>query len=345
MKKIILLLVISFAFNFSKAQISVGPRHVGTSKKFKNDEFKKFKNTETIFVLSNALEKDAYLEILDNVWDVTPYKVINVDDFNKEDYLGNYSIATINGFTRTKTMKSGAKVSSLYIYIEFALYDSEKLQADLKKNAGAKKSKIEKIYKKHKLSVSRIELYPTDEFIITALKSDDDEIVNAIYTKNVFHNYDSGFLQNYFQKVNNLIKNEEIYWMYETDFLPELKTLKNKTLYIPNYLTTKYDALKIKEKKLDELNEKEKKRINEVYSSYAYKYEIQDDDVLNERILAGEEFYYLRYARINSQKFLHIVNSKTGEVVYRFYTTGFAYNVKAKHIKEINQRIKKALKK
>ncbi|HRV55265.1 MAG TPA: hypothetical protein P5264_06980, partial [Mangrovimonas sp.] len=85
----------------------------------------------------------------------------------------------------------------------------------------------------------------------------------------------------------------------------------------------------------------------EVLSSYDYNYKFIDNDKLDEKILSGEEFYYLKYVRVNSQKFVSIINGKTGEVVYRNYYAGtaFSYNLKSKNIKQLNGLIRKAAKK
>ena len=47
---------------------------------------------------------------------------------------------------------------------------------------------------------------------------------------------------------------------------------------------------------------------------------------------------------MNAERFLQVVNSKTGEIIYRNYITGMSYNIKSKDIKELNDKIKKASK-
>ena len=71
---------------------------------------------------------------------------------------------------------------------------------------------------------------------------------------------------------------------------------------------------------------------------------IISDEELNNKILNNEELYYLRYVRMNAERFLQVVNSKTGEIIYRNYITGMSYNIKSKDIKELNDKIKKASK-
>ena len=183
-------------------------------------------------------------------------------------------------------------------------------------------------------------MFPKDTFLPTALTSETSVIMNTIYTKDVFYNYKSGFLKNYFQKVNNQLKDGEEYWMYENDYLPELKKLANNTLFIPNYHLIKFNPWKMKASD-------NKEEFEEVLENYDHKFQFQDENEIDKRILAGEAFYYLRFVRVNSQKFIHIVNSKTGEIIYRNYIAGMlsSYNLKSRHINDINSKIKKALKK
>lgn len=126
--------------------------------------------------------------------------------------------------------------------------------------------------------------------------------------------------------------------MYKDDFLPELKKLTNNKLYIPSYMTIKYNGWTGKDSEGDDEN------IQKIFKKYDYKYEVISDEELNRKILNNEELYYLRYVRMNAERFLQVVNSKTGEIIYRNYITGLSYKIKSKHIKELNSKIKKASK-
>ncbi|WP_412985112.1 hypothetical protein [Pontimicrobium sp. IMCC45349] len=343
MKKLLIVFT-CFMFTTLSAQISIGPRHIGKSKNFPKGRIDKFKKTETIFVLSDIIDVDVYDQILNDSWDVTPYKLVYRDEFNPLNYLdGNYSFANLEGHHVVKTMKSGAQVDYIYIYIKFFMYDAENLKKEISKlDKKSKKyeKKLNKAISSNKESLARVDLFPKDTFLPTALSSSSSEIMDSIYSTDVFYNYKPGFLKNYFQKVNNQLKLGEEYWMYDNDYLPELKKLANTTLYIPNYHLIKYNAWRGKDKK-------DKDSFEKVFEDYKYNYEFLDQDEMDRRILAGEEFYYLRYVRVNSQKFIHIVNSKTGEVIYRNYVAGImsSYNIKSRHVDDINSKIKKALKK
>ena len=162
-----------------------------------------------------------------------------------------------------------------------------------------------------------------------------EKVINMLYNKDVFFNYKKGYLKNYFQKLNTLIDDEQTYWMYEEDYTPELKQLQTKKLYIPSYLTVKYNGFTIED--MPNTNA----YIDELFNKYTFDYEVISDEELNDKIMQNEELYYLRYVRMNNERFIQIVNSKNGEIVYRNYLTGLSYNIKSKNIKQINDKIKK----
>lgn len=322
------------------AQVSVGPRHAGKAKKFDKGVLEKFKNTETIFVLSETLDRYDYLRILEDSWDVTPYQIVHIADFDIDKYLNNnYSIAKLGGFKRTTSMDYGS-YTSLFTYIDFLMYDGDEISKNLEKLSPRKKKKRkEDIIEENAQKIARIYIYPKDDFIHTSMSKSMDETFVSLYIDDVFFNYKPGFIKNYFQKVNKLIKDEEVYWMYENDYEVELRNLASNKLYIPSYMAIKYNGWTAKDSEEDEEN------IEDIFKKYDYQYEIIDDMELSDRIMNNEELYYIRYVRMNTERFLQVVNSKNGEIIYRNYIPGLSYKIKSKHIKNLNKDIARASRK
>ncbi|MFV8226469.1 hypothetical protein [Christiangramia aquimixticola] len=237
MKFFSLLLFLSLSIS-GYSQISVGPSHIGKSKKFNKGALEKFRNTETIFVLSETLDRYDYFKILEASWTITPYQIVHISDFDIEKYLSdNYSFATLDGFLRT-IGKGPSSYSTLFTFIGLKMYDHEKILKKLEKLSPEKREKKKmEIAEEHASYFSHIYIYPKDEFIHTAATKNMDNIFTSMYLDDVFYNYKPGYLKNYFQKVNDQLENEEEYWLYENDYLPELKNLSLKTLYIPSYLS------------------------------------------------------------------------------------------------------------
>lgn len=335
--KTIFLFILTFFQSYS--QVSVSSQHFGKLRNFEKDVLEKFKNTETIFLLSNIYDISEYDKILKESWTVTPYRIVDPKNFEIENYISDkYSIVQLAGLKRV-VQKKTITTTSIFTYFDLKIYDSATIFEALNKLSPKKRAKKRNdIINEHSSNIARFYIFPKDDFIHTSLSEEIDTITNSLYNDDVFFNYKLGFIKNYFQKINSLLDEEKIYWMYEKDFLPELKQLANKTLYIPSYMTIKYNGWSWKD------SEKDNENVDKIFNNYDYKYEIIADDELNDKILNNEELYYLRYVRMNTERFLQVVNSKTGEIIYRDYITGLSYKIKSKHIDELNDKIKEALK-
>ena len=340
----------------SNSQISVGARHVGGKKSFSKGVLDKLKATETIFILSNVYDKDTYENLLKDTWTITPYKLISFEDFKIEDYLNDaYSFVELGGHIKIKEPKyGGGAITRLYTYIDFKMYDNTSIiEAKTKLSDKKWKKNKRKVFSSNTIKIARIYLFQKEDLITNAanfsvfdsydnirneVKTSPEyveKVINMLYNKDVFFNYKKGYLKNYFQKLNTLIDDEQTYWMYEEDYTPELKQLQTKKLYIPSYLTVKYNGFTIED--MPNTNA----YIDELFNKYTFDYEVISDEELNDKIMQNEELYYLRYVRMNNERFIQIVNSKNGEIVYRNYLTGLSYNIKSKNIKQINDKIKK----
>jgi hypothetical protein len=192
-------------------------------------------------------------------------------------------------------MKSGGTIASLFTDIDIKLDDSASLLKKVNKLSAKKKAKrIKILLDDNSFSIARFYLYPKDTFIGVAIGSKMTAIFRALYSEDVFFNYKPGLLKNYFQKINTLLKKEELYWMYEDDYSPELKKLAGNKLYVPSYIAIQYTGWTRKDSEADN------KTIEELFKKYEYHYQIISDEELSDQILHNEEFYYLRYVRMNA---------------------------------------------
>jgi len=321
------------------AQVSVSSKHKGGVSKIKKDDMAAFKGSTTVFVLSDVLDTEAYNTILANSWTVTPYKVVPRAEFSMMDHLDpNYSFAMLEGYTSTYTSTSSGATTNAYVhaYINVFMNDVEKIRKKLAKIDPSKTDKINDLFSDNKIDIARIELFPMDEFAMIALSNPAERVVGLMYGKDVFNNYGAGYLKNYFQIVSKTLSDNETLWMYKDEAQPELKRLITETLYVPDYVKIKFNPWK----GLD----KEHEDPDDLFSKYKYKYEFIDKEALSQKIMDGEPIIYLRYARINAQKFLQVVDAKTGEMYFQEYTSGMgmSYNLKSKNLGELSRKIKKA---
>jgi hypothetical protein len=131
---------------------------------------------------------------------------------------------------------------------------------------------------------------------------------------------------------------EEHYGLYDDFSRPEIKDLKDKVLYIPEVYKMEYNPWRMTDKL------REEKEVKELLEDYKYKYEFISDTDLEQKILNNEEIFYLRYVSMNGNKYLQVVNGKTGDPVYYSYGA-LTYNIKDNDFDEINDEINKAIKK
>ncbi|WP_237274670.1 hypothetical protein [Tenacibaculum ovolyticum] len=368
-----LLLILLLINSISFSQISVSSSHVGKAEKIKEEDFNRFKKSKTIFILSNVLDKSEYEKILKNSWTVTPYQIVNIDIFRYSNYLtNNYSFVELNTINKNITRASSISnptngispmMSASYLYLNLDVFMLEN-KTILKKLDKIKNKKPEKKYKntkeifhENRINLSRVYLFLNSNSARNILleNSEIQKIVakktttysekennifsKILYTKDIFRNYKPGFLKNYFQKINTQLTKNEKYWLYGSDHTNEIKELKNKTLYIPKYLDIKFHPFKGTESSEGD------ERIKKLLEKYQHKYEVIKANDISEKIMNNEEFYYLRYVRMNTDRFIQIVNSKNGEIIYREYIHGMSYNLKSKNFKKLNKTIFKALKK
>ncbi|ESU27187.1 hypothetical protein FLJC2902T_21600 [Flavobacterium limnosediminis JC2902] len=376
MKKQILLLLTLLSMAVSNSQVSVSESYKGRLKKFDTEVFKKFKGTTTVFILSNAYDKSAYEALLKSVWTVTPFEVVSPNDFDYVNFLTDkYSFAHLRSFCHKsqstydpKTGRhTGGSTFFLTSLIDFYMLDLDKINKKIDKI----KNNEEKLYdliSDNKIELGAIFLSSNTEMLALANQnftpgpdfgsvsksrpyysaysnklnlmdrelSDYEKKMHAlVYDKNSFKTYSLGYLKNSFQQINTLIDKEEFVWVYEEDFkTDEIKNLKNATLYFPEYIKIKYKPTKF----IDE--EWDSSELIEIISNYNYKNEFISQDDLDNKIKNDEDFYYLRFTKVNNQKFFQIVNGKTGNVIYSDYATGLTeYNIKEKDFKKLSKAI------
>src|SRR5690606_28263853 len=110
----------------------------------------------------------------------------------------------------------------------------------------------------------------------------------------------------------------------------KMQKLKTETLYVPDYIFIKRNKFKG--------TESERFEEKELMEGYKFPYKIVSIEELNSKILNGEEFLYLSYIRSNTDKFISVINSKTGEVIYTVYRP-MSYNFSDKDMKIIQDDI------
>lgn len=359
MRKQILLFLTIMSVSFSKAQISIGANSVGKLEKFKPEVFKNFKNTTTIFVLSNAYDKASYDAILKDSWNITPYEIVSPNDFDFRNYLTDkYSFAHLRSYTN-----EGSSTFFIHSNIDFYMLDLKEINEKIEK-VKDDQEKFVKLIIKNKINVGSILLHTNTEMLARANKNFGSgggfalvskspefyayskktgneklsdykkEMIDLVYDKNSFNNLTLGLLKNNLQQINNSISKEEFVWAYGESKSTEIKKLKTATLYLSENLKTRYNPNKFRDE------EWKTGELEKIVSKYKYTKEFISQAELDQKIKNAEDFFYLRLVKVNSEKFVEVVNGKSGEVVYHNYETGMSeYNIKEKDFENLNKAI------
>ncbi|WP_196889654.1 hypothetical protein [Aureivirga sp. CE67] len=342
---LLFLLLISIA---SVGQINVGKFKSEKSSFVKPKLLERFKKTTTIFVMSSLDEKDRYEELLKEIWTVTPFKVVNEADFKEKDYyLGNYSVAKLDGFKNSYLMNSGITTYNCYIYIDVFLFKNTSALNKIKKGEKTAQEVLDNLEKIKKAEIAQILLIPTMEYYGILLSADGgtkEDFIQAIYNDDFSTNNSLGFLKNNLQKLNEILQKDGKYTLLDKEIIaPELKKLASQNLYIQEDIYFHFmDLKKMYRTKKNPTPEDMKQILDD---NYKYDYTLISKKELDQKILDNEPIYYLRFGYNNPKKFLHIVNAQTGEVVYKeCIKGGFLYSVDDKQFKALSKAIKKASK-
>ena len=147
-------------------------------------------------------------------------------------------------------------------------------------------------------------------------------------------NWSAGILANYIQQLTILLNKGEIREtkapFYNKD---EFKKLASETLFIPDYVMTKFA------KNADD--ESKKFDTKEIFDGFNLNYKLLSLEELNDKILNNPTpIYYLLFIKTLNEKFITVTNSKTGEIIYSEYS-GSPSNFKSSDLKEIQNAVKK----
>ncbi|OUD26122.1 hypothetical protein [Flavobacterium psychrophilum] len=295
-------------------------------------DIEKVKGTTTYITMNDPNDAVSlkYAEIFKKYWTFSKIEFIKYADINK--YLNaNSSFLNLGGYTTNVesyklysngSRNLGIKWENTHLYLELWTC-SEKF---LKKKGDSSKEFKEK----DKNQIARLELY-TD---FQTLRTPENLFLTNFGCENHIRNWGEGLLKNHLQNMIMYLemgKEKSLYSPIIND--SEIKKLQNKTLYIPDYAFTKFNAFTGDEsKKHDE---------KELLEDYKPKYQVISTKELNEKILKNEEpFFYLQYIKSSTDKYVSVINSQTGEVVYSSYSPA-SYNLKSGDLKDLSKKISK----
>ncbi len=337
MKKLILLSQLLF-ISFAMAQINVGksksPINLYVSK-HKKGVFDKVKETKTVLVVPKSLDAEKFKAIITDLWTFNEVIFVNQETYDKtsENYITpDYSIISLidHGYEkqRIEGVMGPASTRTVADYIVFKF----RMLSDFQNIKKTKKGKL----KYDAITIAELFFTPNIRYrqdFSSKTRIGSMDKINEKYGEELgFYNFDLGYIKNYFQELHSkLVHAENLVMEDGIEKKDKLKVLKNQTLFAPKWILKKYNALAATWGKT--------RTQEELFSKYGYAYEIIDNDILNQKILSGEDFYYLMHTQFNQKKIISIIHSTNGEIIY-LKEAGVSYNIKDSDLKTIAKFIK-----
>lgn len=270
----------------------------------------------------------AYIEAIKSTWTISKLEFIKYSELSKYVSAEN-SFLTIDGYNRSSQYSSEEKLGQNKLYASTCVYlslwtcDPKFFEEDK-----SKKKKKKEFYDMKQNEVARIDLY-TDFVTIV----EPDNIYYSDYDcDNHIRNWSPGILKNYIKTLMTYLNKAEEKSLYKSiTNEKELKNLKKEMLYVPNYVLIKHVKMTGDEsKKHDE---------KEIFEDYKLKYKLLSTDELSDKILTETTpFYYMVYVKSNTEKYVSIINSVTGEMIYSRYTP-MSHNIKSDDLKDLYKAI------
>ncbi len=283
--KIIVLQILAFAFvaNKVQSQITIG----------NTAEINKVKSGTTFFAMKDPASPKAiaYVDAIKKNWTFSKVECIKYTDVEK-NIAPNNSFVTIGA---DMTNSNASSSSETNFTLEFWTTDG-KFVYDPKKR--------KHFNQENKIVIASIALFP--DF---TTQNNPSSVYKMEYdAAGHLKNWSAGILGNYIQQVVILLNKAEER-QAKTEFSNKSELDKFSTLYIPDYVLTKFSKNSDDEsKKYDE---------KEVLEASALTCKIISTEELNAKILSSETpFYYLLLIKTNSDKWITVTNSQTGEIVY-----------------------------
>lgn len=282
-------------------------------------EIEKVKTGTTFFAMKDPAspKATAYVEAIRKHWTLSKVECIKYTDVEK-NIAPNNSFVTIGA---NMTSSNASSVTTTNFHLEFWTTNG-KFVYDPKKRRH--------FNQEDKILLASIELFPdftTQNNPSSVYKMDYDA---AGHLKN----WSPGIIGNYIQQVVRLLQNGEAREA-KTVFLnkAEISTLSSQTLFIPDYVLTKFS------KNSDD--ESKKYDVKEMTEDLGLRCSFITIDELQAKIATTTApFYYLLLIKTNTDKWITVTNALSGEIIYSAYS-GSSANFKAGDLKELQKAIQK----
>lgn len=283
-------------------------------------EIAKIKTGTTFFAMKNPTSSiaAAYVEAIKKKWTLSKVECIKYTDIEKNIAPNNSFVSIGANMTNSN---STMEITETRIYLELWTTNG---------NYTYDPKKRKHFNQNDKISLATIELFAdftAQNYPSSLYKMDYD-------ASGHLENWSASIIANYIQQLTILLNKGEVREV-KTAFYnkEEFKKLASETLFIPDYIMTKFS------KNADD--ETKKYDAKEIFDVYNLTYKLLSLEELNEKILnSPTPFYYLLFIKTINEKFVTVTNSKTGEIIYSQYS-GSSSNFKSSDLKDLQKAVQK----
>lgn len=290
------------------------------------DQVDKVKNGTTYVIIDDVAPTDFRFDKqspLEKIMDVfKKYWTINKVEFIKLAELEDHIAPENSYISFVKYPMTGRNYIYYQTRLQFWVYNKKFF------NAGKKDKGINQFME----PIATFELMTDFELAILGTDISIQIVPFPIYSR---YNWGAGTLKNYLQlfttHINSGKKKNNRYHQYTHKKDEELQNLKNDTLYIPDYIL-------VNNHPFAGYGNKQKTEPEKLCKRYKGAYKIVSLDELDDLILGNRRIYYLNFSHIQANKYVNVINSETGKIVYStFKATG--WNVNASDLGRINRGV------
>ncbi len=268
-----------------------------------------------VFTDTAAMEALPYISAIRSAWTFSRLEFINRVDMTDNIKNGNYflSIETVEKTSKSLHYSGSGNTEKQYVQHYSLPYLRLWYPTSIKKKKDGVSYSISEI--------AHLELYMD----ITKIRLSNPVYPLDMDENSTYLNLNPGFLKNYIQVLNNLLASNKTLKLKTNYYdVSKLQKLKDDTLFVPKFVLK---GLKVSSS-LDQANNTltatvtpTKNKSADLFKDYQFTYKMISSKKLSTKIIESENpFYYLMFVNEVYSRYITIVDSQTGEIIYCQYS-------------------------
>lgn len=326
MTKVSVFIVLFFMIFSVNAQVSIGRSVSPTNLYIRGIHEKYFdflETTTSYLIVPESLDFEITKEIISDVWTYNDIVFVPAEDYDEQSLMqkGNTIIRIHDTGYKLERKEEGntTRTVNAWFAYKFELISYYEVTVNKK---GKKKPDI--------LKLADICFTQSMHHRYKMQPAYNVKKAQNIIDEPDIYNFYLGYIKNYFQILNKGLTERRTIDL-EEKFIDEsnMKLLKDQTLYAPEWILKRINPFTGMVKAIEQPEK--------LFKDYEHSYEMLSYDALNDKILSGEEFYYLMQTQFNEHQILSIINSVSGAIIYSAERK--SYKVSSKDIRGISKLI------